>query len=91
MNEKFNGVIKKMKSIIIWLAKKYILSAINDLLERYKNDVVKITTTLEIWIKKLQIIIEELKVIMCRVADGKIDCQEIELSIKEIENIIKEW
>lgn len=36
-------------------------------------------------------IIEELKKILSRISDGKIEDEEIKESIKEIEQIIKEW
>ena len=62
-----------MKSLIIYLGKKYVISGINDLLEKYKDNVTEITGTLEIWIKRLQIVIEELKTILSRVSDGKIE------------------
>ena len=80
-----------MKSFIIYLGKKYIISAINDTLEKYKDNVSEISSKIELWIKRLQIIIEELKNILSRVSDGKIEDKEIKDSITEIEKIIKEW
>lgn len=81
-----------MKSFIIYLGKKYIISAINDTLEKYKENVSEISLTLELWIKRLQIIIEELKNILNRITnDNKIEDEEIKDSIKEVEKIIKEW
>lgn len=62
-----------MKSLIIYLGKKYVISALNDLLEKYKDNVTEIAGTLELWIKRLQIVIEELKTILSRVSDGKIE------------------
>ena len=80
-----------MKSFIIYLGKKYIISAINDTLEKYKDNVSEISGKLELWIKRLQIIIEELKNILSRISDGKIEDKEVKASITEIEKIIKEW
>lgn len=80
-----------MKSFIIYLGKKYIISAINDTLEKYKDNVSEISGKLELWIKRLQIIIEELKNILSRISDGKIEDKEVKESIKEIEKIIREW
>lgn len=80
-----------MKSLIIYLGKKYVISGINDLLEKYKDNVTEISGTLELWIKRLQIVIEELKTILSRVSDGKIDDDEVKDSVKEIEKIVKDW
>ena len=80
-----------MKSLIIYLGKKYVISGINDLLEKYKDNVTEITGTLEIWIKRLQIVVEELKMILARVSDGKIEDEEVKDSVKEIEKIVKDW
>lgn len=80
-----------MKTLIVYFAKKYVISALNDLLEKYKDNVAEISGTLELWIKRLQVIVEELKTILSRVSDGKIDSDEIEESVKEIEQIVKDW
>lgn len=80
-----------MKSFIIYLGKKYIISAINDTLEKYKYNVSEISGTLELWIKRLQIIIEEFKNIISRISDGKIEDNEIKESVKEISDIIQNW
>lgn len=81
-----------MKTLIIYIAKKYVISAINDLLEKYKDNVSEISNVIELWIKRLQIIVEELKNILNRITnDNKIDDKEIKESIKEISDIIKKW
>lgn len=77
--------------MIIWLAKKYIISALNDLLEKYKDNVTVISDALQLWITRLLIVIEELKKILARVSDGKIENDEVKESVKEIETIIKNW
>ena len=77
--------------MIIWLAKKYIISALNDLLEKYKDNVNVISDALQLWITRLLVVIEELKKILARVSDGKIENDEVKESVKEIETIIKNW
>ena len=77
--------------MIIWLAKKYIISALNDLLEKYKDNVTVISDALQLWITRLLVVIEELKKILARVSDGKIENDEVKESVKEIESIIKNW
>ena len=80
-----------MKSLIIYLGKKYVISAINDTLEKYKDNVSEISGKLELWIKRLQIIIEELKNILSRISDGKIEDKEVKEAVKEISDIIQNW
>ena len=62
-----------MKTLIIWFAKKYLVSALNDVLEKYKDNVSVICEIISTWIRRLQIIVEELKMILARVSDGKIE------------------
>lgn len=80
-----------IKSIVMKLAKKYVLGAVNDLLMEYKEDVNKVTTTLNLWIERLEKIANLLRRIGARVDDGKIDDEEIEVSVNEISDVIKGW
>lgn len=80
-----------IKSIVMKLAKKYILSAVNDLLMEYKEDVNKVTTTLNLWIERLEKVMSLLRRIGARVDDGKIDDEEIEVSVDELSDVIKSW
>lgn len=79
------------KSLIISLGKKYAVSAINDLLKQHKDDVSKVTSTINIWIDRLQKIVGQLKMINLRVADGLIEDKEIDDSVAEIESLIKNF
>ena len=79
------------KSLIINLGKKYAVSAVNDLLKKHKDDVAKITSTIDLWIDRLQKIVGQLKMINVRVADGIIEDKEIDDSIKEVESLIKNF
>lgn len=80
-----------MKTLIIYFAKKYVVSALNDVLEKYKDNVSMICEIISTWIRRLQCIIEELKMILARVSDGKIEDDEIKESIKEVEKLVREW
>lgn len=80
-----------IKSLVISLGKKYILSSINEVLERNKNNMSKICEIIHLWTNRLTIICDELKTISSRCSDGKIDDEEVKDSIKEIEKIIKEF
>ena len=80
-----------LKSLVISLAKKYIISAINDLLEKNKENVGYICEKINYWTTKLSIIIELLKKISSRCSDGKLDDTEVDQTVNEIEKIVKEF
>lgn len=78
-------------SIVKWLAKKYVISALNDLLDKYKGDVVKVTSTITVWINRLQKIVDQLNKLNSRVSDGVIEDKEVDDTVKDIEKLIKEF
>ncbi len=80
-----------IKSIVMKLAKKYVLGTVNDLLMEYKEDVNKVTSTLNLWIARLEKVTNLLRRIGARVDDGKIDDEEVEVSVGEISEVIKSW
>ena len=80
-----------IKSLIISLAKKYIISSLNDLLEKNKSNVGYICEKINYWTTKLTVIIELLKKISNRCSDGKIEDEEVDQTVNEIENIIKDF
>ena len=77
--------------MIKWLVKKYVLGMVNDVLDMYKSDVSKVTTTLATWIARLEKVLNLLKCLNTRVEDGKIDEEEVEASIGQVASIVKEW
>ena len=80
-----------IKSLVILLAKKYIIQSLNDLLEKNKENVGKICVKISYWIEKLSLIIELLKKINARCSDGNINDQEVDQTVNEIEQIIREF
>ena len=80
-----------MKTFVLWLAKKYIVSAVNDTLVKYKDNVLKITSKITLWTERLEKIILQLKKINARVADGKITKEEIEESMSELDVLVQEF
>ena len=80
-----------LKSLVISLAKKYVISAINDLLEKNKENVGYICEKINYWTTKLTLIIELLKRISSRCSDGNLDDTEVDQTVEEIEKIIKEF
>ena len=80
-----------IKSLVISLAKKYIISSLNDLLEKNKENVGFICEKINYWTTKLTVIIELLKRISSRCSDGNLDDTEVDQTVNEIEKIIKEF
>ena len=80
-----------LKSFVISLAKKYIISAINDLLDKNKENVGYICEKINYWTTKLTIIIELLKKINARCSDGNLNDDEVDQTVEEIETLIKEF
>ncbi len=80
-----------MKSIIIRIAKRYIIKTVNELLEDNRENVATVTKTINVWIERLSKILDCLKRINARVSDGKLEDEEVETSISEVEKLIKEF
>ena len=80
-----------LQSLVISLAKKYVISAINDILDKNKENVGKICEKINYWTTKLTIMIESLKKISSRCSDGKVDGAEVQQTVVELENIIKDF
>ena len=80
-----------LQSLVIRLAKKYVISAINDILEKNKENVGKICEKINYWTTKLTIMIELLKKISARCSDGKLEDKEVYQTVVELENIIKDF
>ena len=80
-----------MRRIFVSLAKRYAIGAINDLLERNRGNVAKISETIALWSGRLERVLACLKRINERVADGRLESGEVDDSLKEIEALIKEF
>lgn len=80
-----------MKTFLKWVAKKYVVSMANDLLDKYKEDVNGALTTLNLWIGRLERVLNTLRCIAAKLDDGKIDSNEMEESIEQVSALVKEW
>lgn len=80
-----------MKGIIIRIAKRYAIRAVNDLLADNRGNVAKITATISTWAERLSKVLDCLKGINARVADGLLEDDEVEKSLKEVETLIREF
>ena len=80
-----------IKSLVISLAKKYIISSLNDLLEKNKENVGYICGKINYWTTKLSLIIELLKKINARCSDGNLNDDEVDKTVEEIETLVKKF
>ena len=76
-----------MKKIIKW----WLCRQVNDILEVNQGNVTKTKNTIDTWIGRLQRILDCLKSILAKLDDNKLDSQEIDDSVAEIEKVVKQW
>ena len=74
-----------------WLIKKYLIGKVNDLLDVNADNVTKTKNKLDTWIGRLARILDCLKNILSKLDDNKLDAQEVDDSVVEIEKVIKQW
>ena len=76
-----------MKKIITW----WLCRQVNDLLEVNQDNVTKVKNTIDTWVGRLQKILDCLKKILSKLDDNKLDSEEIDDSVAEIEKVVKSW
>lgn len=74
-----------------WIVQKVIVGKINDLLDQYKDDVSKVRDTLKVWIARLDKILFAFRSLLEKLEDNKIDAEEIDQTVAEVEQVIAEW
>ena len=77
--------------MIKWAIKKYIIGKVNSLLETRKGDVDKVGSILTLWIGRLERILACLRSTLAKLDDGKIDGEEVDQAVADVEAVIKEW
>lgn len=76
-----------MKKIIKW----WLCRQANDLLDEYKDNIDKVKDTLQTWIARLEKILVCFKSMLSKLDDGKLDSDEIDEAVVDVETVIKEW
>lgn len=77
--------------MIKWAIKKYMIGKVNDLLDVNAENVTRTKNSLDTWIGRLARILDCLKNILSKLDDNKLDAQEVDDSVVEIEKVIKQW
>ncbi len=79
------------KSLIVTIAKKYILGSLNDFLYRNKDNAKKVSEQIGIWSSRLQAILIDLDKVAKFAEDGKLDDDEAKKTLEMIDQLIKDF
>jgi len=77
--------------MIKWALKKYVIGKINDVLEKNKGNVLMLSETLNVWVTRLEKVLKCFKSLLAKIDDGKLDSDEIDEAVVDVEEIIKSW
>lgn len=77
--------------MIKWAIKKYVIGKINDVLEKNKDNVLMLSETLNVWVTRLEKVLKCFKCLLAKIDDGKLDSDEIDEAVVDVETVIKEW
>lgn len=77
--------------MIKWAIKKYIMGKVNGLLERYNDNVDVVRDKLKVWIARLDKILFAFRSLLEKLDDNKIDDEEIDQTLADVEIVIKNW
>ena len=79
------------KSLIVRIAKRYILGNLNDFLFRNKDNAKKVAEQIALWSSRLNTIILALNKIAGFVKDGKLDDNEARQTMEILNNTVRDF
>lgn len=74
-----------------YIVRKFLMSKLNALLEKYQEDVLTVRNRLTSMITQLELVITAFKRVLVRLDDGKLTDEEVDETIADVDRIIKEW
>lgn len=77
--------------MIQWAIKRYVISKVNSLLDKHKDNIDKVRDTLTVWVARLEKILSCFKSTLAKLDDGKIDGDEIDQTVADVEEVIRSW
>lgn len=80
-----------LKSIIVSLAKRYAIKAVNGLLSKHRDNVAEITGQIDKWTLRLTAISNELQKINNRVSDAVLTDEEVKQTTDELNLLIRDF
>lgn len=78
-----------IKSLILNLAKKYLIGFVNDLLKNYYTE--SLSSKLHFWIKNLKNIVDLFEKVENRLSDSELTQQEVEDTKKEFDVLLENF
>lgn len=79
------------KSLIVRIAKRYVLGSVNDFLFRNKDNAKKVAEQVALWSSRLNTIILALNKIAGFVEDGKLDDNEAKHTMEILSNTVRDF
>ena len=77
--------------MIEWLVKKTLVGRLNKLLDKNKEEIGSTKDTIKVWIARLDKILFAFRSLLEKLDDNKIDDEEIDQTLADIEIVIKNW
>ena len=77
--------------MFLFFVKRIILKKLNGLLKEYQTDVDKVRDILDLWIGRIERLLNYLKSLMDKIDDGVLDEGEMESAIDDAKGLVKEW
>lgn len=77
--------------MIKWIIKKFILRELNKVLDKYADDIDSMRNILVVWIARLENIVNCIKNLLKKLDDGKIDSEEVDEALDDVNIAIKNW
>lgn len=77
--------------MIEWIVKKVLCNKVNDLLKKYKGNVVTVKDTLKTWILRIQKVMSCLESLLSKLEDNELTSDEVKQTTNEVTKLIKEW
>ena len=79
-----------MKSIIIWFAKKYALSAIQDAVDANKDEVGRWSQRIRVWLRYIGKVSVFLDQLAAKLEDGVLTAEEADVAVEEARTLATE-
>lgn len=77
--------------MFLFFVKRIILKKLNGLLKDYRDDVDKVRDILNLWIGRIERLLNYLRSLMDKIDDGELDETEMESAIDDAKELVKEW
>ena len=74
-----------------WIAKKYLMSKVNDLLEDCRGSVDKFRAAAAKWVGRLRNVLSCLETALAKLDDGRLDQEEVKQTVDAVRELVKEW